>query len=84
MSYTLAGLFLLAASPAAGNALHTEIEANSRRSKDSPLKDPESSFLLPVDRDRYCWTFACGAHFTFTGASARSMCSSRLKATLVG
>ena len=83
MPYTLAGLLLLPASPAAGNALHTEIEA-IRAAKDSLLKDSESSFLLPVDRDRYCWTFACGAHFTFTGASARSMCASRLKATLVG
>ena len=49
MSYTLASLLLLAAFPAAGNALHTEIEA-IRAAKDSPFKDTESSFLLPVDR----------------------------------
>ena len=52
MHYAIACLPLLAALPAAGNPLHTEIEA-IRAAKDSLLKDPDNSPLLPADRAQF-------------------------------
>ena len=52
MSYAIACLLLLAALPAVGNPLHTEIEAK-RAAKDSLLKDRDSSPLLPADRAQF-------------------------------
>jgi len=47
MSYTLAGLLLLAASPAAGNALHTEIEAIRAALRTARSKTLKARFCSP-------------------------------------